>query len=90
MNVPERNDKGELPTYAWPGGYPIFYVTADNGVLCASDECANGPEARDTDADDQWRIVAADIHYEGAQLVCDHCNGTIDSAYGDPNKRGEK
>jgi hypothetical protein len=34
-----RMENGNLPAYAWPGGYPIYYVAADNGVLCPV--CAN-------------------------------------------------
>ena len=26
--------EGELVSYAWPGGYPVIYITEDNGV-CA-------------------------------------------------------
>lgn len=29
-----RDENGKLPAYAWPGGYPIFYIASDNGVLC--------------------------------------------------------
>ena len=74
---------GTLPAYAWPGGYPLFYVCEDGGILCAGDECANGKEAKDADPDDgQWLIVASDIHWEGDPLTCDHCGGSIESAYG--------
>jgi hypothetical protein len=90
-----RDDKGELDSYAWPGGYPIFYMTKDNSVLCA--DCANrknGSEAilatepigEDDFYDPQWTIVAADINYEDDFLYCDHCNAQIESAYGDPDK----
>ena len=88
-SIPKRNEQGELPSHAPVGGYPIFYVTADNGVLCAGAECANGPESRSADTDcpddNQWRIVAADIHWEGTPLICDHCGNGIDSAYGEPD-----
>ncbi len=53
------------------------------GILCASNECANGPEAKDID-DDQWNIIAYDIHYEGEPFICDHCGVEIESAYGVP------
>jgi hypothetical protein len=36
---PQRDDNGNLPAYAWPGGYPLYYLCADNGVLCP--QCAN-------------------------------------------------
>ena len=70
-----------LPTYAWPGGYPLFYLAADCGVLCA--KCANAyvPER---DNPEQLEPVAYDVHYEGEPLICEHCNAEIESAYGMP------
>ena len=86
------NEQGELPSYAWPGGYPIFYLTADNGMLCP--DCANCPECRNADveypSDDQWRIVATGINWEDTALYCDHCNNHIESAYGDDIERYQK
>lgn len=26
--------KGVANAYAWPGGYPLFYVTSDGAALC--------------------------------------------------------
>lgn len=79
----ERLSDGTLPAYAWPGGYPIYYLAADNGVLCA--KCANEfTEGRDTE--EQLKPVAADIHYEGADMHCEHCNVVIESAYGNPDE----
>ena len=85
-----RENGEDLPAYAWPGGYPIYYITKDCGVLCAGPECANGPEARQADSecpdDDQWLVIAADVHWEGEPMVCDHCGSEIESAYGDPDE----
>ncbi len=79
-----RNEDGTLPAYAWPGGYPVYYVTADGGEMCPA--CANGGNGseatEDADAEDQWRLVANDVHWEGESLWCDHCGGEIESAYG--------
>lgn len=84
-----RNDKGEFPAFAWPGGYPIAYTTADAGTLCAG--CANGQNgseaSTDTDAPSDWRLVSGDVHWEGPPLTCDHCAAEIESAYGDPDAR---
>jgi len=84
----DRDEQGNLAAYAWPGGYPIYYLTADSGVLCP--HCANTEkEVReaDTNADcpdyDQWRIVESDANYEDDNLFCDNCNGQIASAYGE-------
>ena len=64
-----------LPAYAWPGGYPLFYFDAGNNVLCV--KCAN-------DNDDfNEPITNADVNYEDDNLDCDHCSERIESAYGD-------
>jgi hypothetical protein len=75
------------PPYAWPGGYSILYLTADNGTLCC--DCANSDEPRqaekDCPDDNQWRVVASFIHWEGPAAYCDHCNAELPSEYGDPD-----
>jgi hypothetical protein len=84
---PQRDETGKLPAYAWPGGYPVFYICADNGVLCPN--CANTePQVLEADrhaeccrAFEQWRIVAGDVNWEDNCLTCDHCNQRIESAY---------
>jgi hypothetical protein len=82
---PTVDDNGAYPAFAWPGGYPLYYLTADNGILCP--ECANGrhgSEAGDRNTDPQWRLVAVEVHWEGEPLTCDHCQAKIESAYGIP------
>ena len=81
-----RDSTGRLAKYAWPGGYPIYYLAADNGVICA--DCANNDRSADNldpdyPDDDQWRIVAADVNYEDNRLFCDNCSERIESAYCD-------
>lgn len=78
---------GTLPAFAWPGGYPIYYLTEDSAILCPG--CANGEngsEASQQSDDKQWKLAACDVHYEGAPLSCEHCNAEIGSAYGDPSE----
>ncbi len=77
-----RDDAGKLVSYAWPGGYPVFYVVADSGVLCP--DCARMAEHENLSGwqeDPQWNIIAADINYEATDLYCDHCGKRIPSAY---------
>lgn len=82
-----RNEAGEFPAHAWPGGYPIVYIVADGETLCAA--CANGAngsEATDApDAPDDWRIIGCEVHYEGAPIACAHCGAETESAYGEPD-----
>lgn len=77
-----RDDKGKLPSFAWPGGYPIIYLTQENDILCPS--CANDVDPYDPDTFDMDKPVACDCYWEGPHIQCDGCNGTIESAYGDP------
>jgi hypothetical protein len=37
-----RLESGELQSYAWPGGYPIYYLDGFNCVICP--DCANKTE----------------------------------------------
>jgi phage terminase large subunit GpA-like protein len=79
-----RDDKGKLPAYAFPGGYPILYYAKDGGVLCP--KCANEftPER---DNAEQLEPVSFDVFYEGSAVQCEHCNAEIESAYGDPDSQ---
>lgn len=74
----------EWPRWAWPGGYPLYYICADGGELCS--KCANA-EIEFTaapDAETMWRLDAVEINYEDDHLVCCHCGQHIESAYGEP------
>jgi hypothetical protein len=80
FNRAELSENGKLPAYAWPGGYPIYYLCADGEVLCA--DCANSEEAVNADeSDKQWHIVGADCNYEDDCMHCAHCNKQIEPAY---------
>ena len=68
-----RNDDGTLASWAWPGGYPIYYVDRENNVLCP--KCAN----RETD--ESQAPIDADVNWEDANLICDDCSARIPSAY---------
>jgi hypothetical protein len=72
--------------YAWPGGYPLFFITSDCAALCfacARKEARNILDSIKHRLLDGWRIIACDINYENNDLYCDHCSKPIESAYGD-------
>jgi hypothetical protein len=75
--------------YAWPGGYPCYFVTSDGAALsfnAARRERRNILEAiRDKD-DNGWRVVGMDVNWEDDQLYCDHTNERIESAYAEPEQ----
>ena len=70
---------GELPAYAWPGGYPLVYFTRDGMTICPA--CANKK------TDQSQAAIAADIYWEGPPLACDDCGQEIESAYGDLDEK---
>jgi len=67
---------GKLPAFAWPGGYPLYYLDAEDAVLCR--ECASRANEYSVDT------VAGDVYWEGPPMSCGHCGKEIESAYGDP------
>ena len=76
--------------YAWPGGYPLYFVTSDGGVLSFATakaerrmilESIRGcPDGSFHYADD-WRVVGCCINWEDGDLRCDHSGEQIESAY---------
>lgn len=83
-----------VDAFAWPGGYPLYYLTQDCAVLCP--DCVNreihlihsARPVRDKrgrlerSADPQWNVVGFDVNWEDADCQCENCNGRIESAYG--------
>ncbi|MBN9314224.1 MAG: hypothetical protein J0I99_00640 [Devosia sp.] len=77
--------------FAWPGGYPCYFVMADGEALsfeAAKDERRLILEAlrdeRDGNHPDQsWLPVALEINWEDTSLTCAHTQAPIPSAYGE-------
>lgn len=74
-----------LDAFSFPGGYPIGYLCADGGVLCAS--CINSEIELIHDArleprlHKDWHVVsmfnAGDLEDD---FYCDHCNRSLDTS----------
>ena len=64
--------------YAWPGGYPKYFVTLDGACLSfdAMRECFR-EEAR--------AVAGVQVNWEDDDLTCDHTGKHIPSAYGERN-----
>lgn len=77
--------------YAWPGGYPRYFICADGEALsfAAARENAElireaiGEHARNGNVGNSWDVIACDINWENADLYCAHSNARIESAYAD-------
>jgi hypothetical protein len=75
--------------YAWPGGYPCYFVMSDGEALsfkAAKVERRLLLEALVDYATNEhersgWRPVAVEVNWEDETLVCAHTNEPIESAY---------
>lgn len=65
-----------FPFFAWPGGYPMEYVTDGGDVLCA--ECARATYRGDG-CDDQGYVCEGFVIEEQCDynLTCDQCSRVI-------------
>jgi TPP-dependent indolepyruvate ferredoxin oxidoreductase alpha subunit len=59
--------------YAWPGGYPLFFIDDDDCAYCYDCACQT---------DCAIPIVAYEINEEDPELVCEGCGKRIQSAWG--------
>ena len=76
----------EQGKWAWPGGYPCYFICADGDPLSFEAVTENKAlvEAAiaDPGTDKQWQVVAYEINWEDESLLCAHTNQPIESAYG--------
>lgn len=76
----------ESGPYAWPGGYPLFFLMTDGAALSFAAAVTMAETIRDsirTDSRDGWRPAAVYVNWEDSSLYCDHTGARIESAYGD-------
>lgn len=78
--------------YAWPGGYPIFFLTSDGGALSFAtawnerDQIVQAIVDKDNSG---WRVVGSDVNWEDPELYDDHTSNRIESAYAEDDAQGE-
>lgn len=71
--------------YAWPGGYPLYFVMADGEAV--SFDAAKAERRQILEAmirnerGDMWRPIAFEVNWEDADLMCAHTGMQIESAY---------
>jgi hypothetical protein len=85
-------DSNLKPTwYAWPGGYPVFYLSRNgfrDGETMELDynehdrsENVTCAKCAGNAAEEALILIASDVNYEDASLYCDVCSERIESAY---------
>lgn len=85
MNTHELKQALRNGPYAWPGGYPVYFIAGDGEALSFGAVRANlrlclGAMRRPGTGED-WRIVAVDVNYEDPDLYCAHTGQPIEAAY---------
>lgn len=84
ITTPSQFGRALNQPYAWPGGYPTYFITSDGAALCCDCAKRQGRQICDsirTRSNDGWRVESQDINWEDASLYCDHCGERIESAY---------
>jgi hypothetical protein len=86
-HVFDFNKALDIGPYAWPGGYPHYFLCSDLEPLSFESAKKNAGLIRDAiianDKRSGWMVIAMDINWEDNDLVCYHSNKKIQSAYGD-------
>ena len=75
--------------YAFPGGYPRFFVTHDGEALSFESATKNRKlivSAIEDNDKSGWMVIGCDINWEDGTLRCADSNKPIESAYGDRDK----
>ena len=70
--------------FAWPGGYPLFFLCNDRAALSYdyAKENASLIESAITDKDNAggWLVIACEVNWEDSMLYCEG-GKRIESAY---------
>ncbi len=87
MNIPNSEVLKEIidsGPCAWPGGYPLYFLTKDGSVLSFNTVKKNLyhiSKSIDDKNDNGWFVVVCDINWEDDQLIDDDTGELIESAY---------
>ncbi len=73
--------------FAWPGGYPLYFLSHGGDVLCFGCVRSNFrsvvEHTKMGDRSASWHLGACEVHWEGSPLECAECQCEIESAYGE-------
>lgn len=70
--------------YAWPGGYPLFFICGDGSTLSFSHVLDNKKDyARWIEDGCHDAIVGVCVNWEDQDLYCEDSGAKIDVAYGE-------
>ena len=71
--------------YAWPGGYPVYFITEDGSALSFESSKKEAKlildAIRRNDRTGGWKVSFCAVNWENDSLFCDHSGERIESAY---------
>jgi hypothetical protein len=71
--------------FAWPGGYPLYFVCSDGEALSFDAARKNAScitnALRDPWDKSGWRVIGAEVNWEDPSLTCAHTGKPIEAAY---------
>lgn len=77
--------------YAWPGGYPLYFITDDGAALSFDYAKKNARRIISSlreKSRDGWRVVACEVNWEDGSLWCES-GARIESAHAENEKEWE-
>lgn len=85
MTLQEIKTELRAGKYAWPGGYPKYFLTADGEAMsfeAVKQEWKQIVYAHlQNNRRDLWYIEAVGINWEDETMICCHTNAAIECAY---------
>lgn len=93
LSTPAQFGKALTQPYAWPGGYPTYFVCSDGAALCHRCAKENGSmitQAIRSQQTEEWLVQAQEINWEDSSLYCDHCGERIESAYAEDDAKAAR
>ena len=87
MNYTVEQFRADLmDPFAWPGGYPRYFITSDGEALSYASAAVERETIESSIAEccnDGWRVIGCDVNWEDSDLYCGHTGERIESAYAD-------
>ncbi len=73
--------------FAWPGGYPLFFVTSNGDTLAFGSAWKERAQIYSAlqkgERTGGWHVESTVLNFEDPSLRCDHDGGRIEAAYVD-------
>lgn len=82
----------ESGEFAFPGGYPTYFITDDGDCLSYDSAKENAEQIIDaiqTKDNSGWRVVGREVNWEDPDLYCADSGKRIPSAYAEPEEEFE-